>query len=174
MIYRDTVNLVKTVEQAGVDYVTVHGRLKNQRSSEPPNLDAIRLVKSVASVPVVANGDIDSFANIQRTVEVTGVDGLMTARGLQENPALFAGYETTPWGAVERFMAYSMTCPIPFKLVLQHVADMMGKSIPKKEKKDLFASNHHMVQLIDWLDERFVLKRPWEEGWGEGLEYRRR
>jgi tRNA-dihydrouridine synthase 4 len=67
---------VKQVESTGVDYITVHGRLKSQRSSTPPNLDAIALVKESVQCPVVANGDVYSLKDVKKFVTVAKVDGI--------------------------------------------------------------------------------------------------
>ncbi|KZF19777.1 tRNA-dihydrouridine synthase [Xylona heveae TC161] len=155
---RETVDFVKTVQEAGVDYFGCHGRRRSQKSSEPVNLDAIKLVKENTRVPVVANGDAFSMADVSRIAEKTGVDGVMSARGLLANPALFAGYDVTPWSAVERFMNYAVRYPIPFKLVLHHLSEMTVKLIGKKEKQEMLAAED-MLSLIDWLDDRSEMKR---------------
>jgi tRNA-dihydrouridine synthase 4 len=72
---RATVEFVRQVESAGVDFITVHGRLKNQRSNTPPNLEGIALVKSTVQCPVVANGDIYSLNDVKKIVMATNVDG---------------------------------------------------------------------------------------------------
>lgn len=46
--------------------------------------------------------------------------GLMSARGLLANPALFAGHEVCPWEAVELFMNKVVRAPLPLKLVQHH------------------------------------------------------
>jgi tRNA-dihydrouridine synthase 4 len=71
---RKTVNLVQTVERAGVDFVSVHGRTVKQRK-EPPNLESIALVKDCVSIPVVANGGMKTLADVHAVHERTGVDG---------------------------------------------------------------------------------------------------
>ena len=68
---------MRQVESAGVDFITVHGRLKHQRSSTPPNLDAIALVKSTVQCPVVANGDVYLLNDVKKIVAVTKVDGTL-------------------------------------------------------------------------------------------------
>ncbi|KAK0114968.1 hypothetical protein ONS96_013442 [Cadophora gregata f. sp. sojae] len=93
---RQTLDFVRQVEDAGVDFITVHGRMRSTRSSEPVNLDAIRVVKEHAKVPVVANGDVFSLADVERIVRETGVDGVMSARGLLECPGLFASPSSSP------------------------------------------------------------------------------
>jgi len=44
----------------------------------------------------------------QKIQSYTGVDGVMSARGILENPALFSGYNRTPWECVEKFMRLSL------------------------------------------------------------------
>jgi len=75
---RETVEFVRCVESVGVDFISVHGRLKSQRSSTPPNLDAIAIVKSTVQCPVVANGDVYSLKDVKRIVSATNVDGTFT------------------------------------------------------------------------------------------------
>jgi tRNA-dihydrouridine synthase 4 len=94
----------------------------------------------------------------------------MAARGLLTNPALFAGFKKTPWGAVERFIAYNMQQPIPFRLAQHHIIEMMENLIPKKDRSAMYEAAGTMVEMLDYLDERFVIKRPGEEGFGEAVE----
>lgn len=133
---------VRQVESAGVDFISVHGRLKNQRSSTPPNLEAIALVKSTVQCPVVANGDVYSMRDVKKIVAATHVDGIlmseyadvgvMSARGLLENPALYAGHEKTPWGCVERYVNYALTYGTTSHIFQHHVSEMAGSIFTKK------------------------------------------
>ncbi|KAI9730808.1 MAG: hypothetical protein M1834_005526 [Cirrosporium novae-zelandiae] len=149
---RETVDFVRAVEGAGVDYIGVHGRLRSQRSSEPVDLEAIRLVKESVACPVVANGDAFSLKDAERIAGCTGVDGVMSARGLQENPALFAGFEKTPREAVRRFVELAVRFPIPFALVKQHVWDMTIGVLEKAERKEIL-DVVDMLELVDWVEE---------------------
>ncbi|KAJ3203187.1 tRNA-dihydrouridine(20a/20b) synthase [NAD(P)+]-like protein [Entophlyctis luteolus] len=83
---RRTIDFVKMAEHAGVDWITVHGRTRRQRNTEKVNLDGIKTVKEHSHVPIFANGDIFTKEDADATVEYTGVDGVMAARGLLENP----------------------------------------------------------------------------------------
>jgi len=75
---RRTVALCQQVEHAGVSFLTVHGRTKDQKS-EPVDLDAIKLIKESVRVPVIANGDICSLDDVERVHRITGADGLLSS-----------------------------------------------------------------------------------------------
>lgn len=72
---------MRQVESAGVDFISVHGRLKNQRSNTPPNLEGIAMVKSSVQCPVVANGDVFSLKDVKKIVMTTKVDGMSSSNG---------------------------------------------------------------------------------------------
>ena len=123
---RETVDFIKTVEAAGADFITIHGRMRSTPSSQPVDLDAIRLLTEHATVPTLSNGDIFTLADATSHAAQTGVDGVMSARGILQNPALFAKHENCPWEAVEMFLNKVVKAPIPFKLVVHHLSEMVG------------------------------------------------
>ncbi|CAI5785227.1 tRNA-dihydrouridine20a/20b 20b synthase NADP+-like isoform X2 [Podarcis lilfordi] len=90
-----TVDLCQKAEAAGVSWITVHGRNVEERH-QPVHYDAIKIIKQSMSIPVIANGDIKSLKDVKDVHQKTGTDGIMVARGLLANPAMFAGYEETP------------------------------------------------------------------------------
>ena len=151
-----TIRWVRIVEAAGVDYITVHGRTRSQRSSTPPDYEAIRTIQAKATVPIFANGDAYALIDVQRITAQTGVDGVMAARGILENPALFAGYDVPPAECVRKFMGHAVRCPIPFPLVLHHVSEMTGRmeGMGKRERKKLMECRD-LLDLIDWVEEKF-------------------
>lgn len=162
----ETVRFAKMVEEAGADYITVHGRLKTQRSSEPPNLDAIKLIKDSVACPVMANGDAFSMEAVDHIVQHTGVDGVMSARGILRNPALFSGYKSTPWRAVELFWDYVTAYGLPYRLTQHHFSEMLDDELSKKEKKIMNECNT-LLDLINWFDQHFDLRRPNQPGFAE-------
>ena len=98
---RETVEFVQRAQSAGVDFITVHGRTRWQKCTVPVDVEAIRLISESTNVPVIANGGVFSLAEADDLVQKTGVMGVMAARGLLENPALFCGYDVTPWECVQ-------------------------------------------------------------------------
>ena len=84
--FRRTEQLIKNAEHAGVSHVAIHGRTKDQPSSDDVNLNKIKLAASFASIPTVANGDANSLDSSNFIRDFTGCDGIMSARGLINNP----------------------------------------------------------------------------------------
>lgn len=66
----------------------MHGRTRHQASTAPVSLDAISFAVESAKkeVPIVANGDAWSLVDSEEIRRKTGVQGVMSARGLLSNP----------------------------------------------------------------------------------------
>uniref|UniRef100_A0AAV2J4R5 tRNA-dihydrouridine(20a/20b) synthase [NAD(P)+]-like n=1 Tax=Knipowitschia caucasica TaxID=637954 RepID=A0AAV2J4R5_KNICA len=92
---RKTVDLCQKAESAGVSWITVHGRTAQERH-QPVHYDGIKTIKDCVNIPVIANGDIKYLKDVETIHKLTGVDGVMSARGLLANPAMFSGFEDTP------------------------------------------------------------------------------
>ena len=78
-------------EASGADAVTLHGRTRTQYYSGKADWEAIKKLKDKLSIPVIGNGDIFKFEDIQAMIDKTGVDGVMIARGSLGNPFIFSG-----------------------------------------------------------------------------------
>lgn len=168
----ETVRYAKLVEAAGADYLTVHGRRKTQRSSEPANFDAIKLVKSSLSIPVVANGDAFSLDDAERIAAYTGCNGVMAVRGILANPAVFSPkrYTNTPWCAVEIFWDIVTKYGLPFRLTQHHFSEMLEGVLSKRDKKEMNECKN-LIELLAWFDNMFYMRRVGEEGFGEDRDY---
>ena len=86
----NAVEVAKICEQAGAAAVTVHGRTRMQYYKPPVDYDIIRQVREALSIPVIANGDIDSAQKAKAVMEQTGCDFVMVGRASLGNPWLFA------------------------------------------------------------------------------------
>ncbi len=73
-------------EQSGIQMITVHGRTRCQFYSGSANWEFIRQVKSSTKLPVIANGDIVNFENVDRALYLSGADGVMVGRGAYGRP----------------------------------------------------------------------------------------
>ena len=72
--------LAARAEQAGVSMVTVHGRTRCQFYTGEADWSAIARVKEAVSIPVVANGDIQTVAEAAIALERSGADAVMIGR----------------------------------------------------------------------------------------------
>ncbi|MFR9052485.1 MAG: tRNA dihydrouridine synthase DusB [Ruminococcus sp.] len=89
----DSVNAVevaKICESAGAAAITVHGRTRQQYYKPPVDYDIIRAVRESVSVPVIANGDIDSAKRAKEVMDITGCDLVMVGRATLGNPWIFS------------------------------------------------------------------------------------
>lgn len=89
----DSVNAVevaKICESAGAAAITVHGRTRQQYYKSPVDYDIIKAVRESVSVPVIANGDIDSAERAKEVMDITGCDLVMIGRATLGNPWIFS------------------------------------------------------------------------------------
>ena len=80
------VEIAKILEGEGVDLITVHGRTRAQAYSGTADWNFIGLIKQAVGIPVIANGDIVSFASAREALRVSGADGVMIARACFGDP----------------------------------------------------------------------------------------
>lgn len=86
-----TFNLVKDLEKAGAKVITIHGRTKEEKGQKVRecNWEAIKKIKELSNIPIIANGGIESFNDVEKCLEYTKCDGVMSSEALLEYPALF-------------------------------------------------------------------------------------
>ncbi len=83
---RNAPELARIAESSGIRMITVHGRTRCQLYNGTADWRFIRRVKAAVSVPVIANGDILNFDDIDRCLMESGADGVMIGRGAQGRP----------------------------------------------------------------------------------------
>ncbi|KAF7732282.1 tRNA-dihydrouridine(20a/20b) synthase [NAD(P)+]-like protein [Apophysomyces ossiformis] len=153
---KQTYEFVKRAESVGVDFLTVHGRTRYQKSTEPVNFDGIKLVKESVGVPVIANGSIFSLKDVEEMYEKTGVDGVMSARGLLQNPALFAGYESTPWECIEDYVRLALGYGTNTFIFHHHLMFMFEDIMSRAERKT-FNTLSSIPAILDHLETHWGL-----------------
>ena len=85
--------VAKRAEQAGIAAIAIHGRTREDMYTGEARYELIREVKDSISIPVIANGDIDSAQKAQHVYEMTGCDAVMIGRAAQGQPWIFRDIE---------------------------------------------------------------------------------
>jgi len=86
---RNALALARAAESAGIAMLTVHGRTREQGYKGCAEYDTIAAVKAALTIPVVANGDIDTPAKARAVLDYTRADALMIGRAAQGRPWIF-------------------------------------------------------------------------------------
>ncbi len=86
---RNAVSIAQIAENAGIAALTVHGRTRACKFDGRAEHETVKQVKQAVSIPVIANGDIDSPQAAKQVLDVTGADAIMIGRAAQGNPWLF-------------------------------------------------------------------------------------
>ncbi|XP_052195469.1 uncharacterized protein LOC127803351 isoform X2 [Diospyros lotus] len=140
-----TINYARMLEDAGCSLLAVHGRTRDEKDGKKfrANWDAIKAVRNAVRIPVLANGNIRHMDDVQSCLKETGVDGVLSAETLLENPALFAGFGTAEWALgsseinkdgeldqTDLLVEYLKLCekyPVPWRMVRSHVHKLLGE-----------------------------------------------
>jgi len=120
---RNAVRIAAIAEAAGISRLTVHGRSRACAFRGEAEYDTIAAVKERVSIPVYANGDIDSAQKALKVLRHTGADGVMIGRAARGNPWLFR--------QIKRLLATGTESPSPTaaevgRTLLRHLDNLYG------------------------------------------------
>ncbi|MCF6149041.1 MAG: tRNA dihydrouridine synthase DusB [Candidatus Kuenenia sp.] len=86
---RNYLEISRILEENGASLIAVHGRTRSQYFSGSADWDAIAEVKQSVKIPVIANGDVRTVADIERIKKRTNCDGVMIGRAAIGHPWIF-------------------------------------------------------------------------------------
>ncbi|KAJ4891001.1 FMN-linked oxidoreductases superfamily protein [Raphanus sativus] len=176
---QDTLNYAKMLEDAGCSLLAVHGRTRDEKDGKKFRADwgAIKEVRNALRIPVLANGNVRCIEDVEDCIRETGVEGVLSAETLLENPAVFAGFRTAEWaedneegegyvdGGLDQgdlVVEYLKLCekhPVPWRMIRSHVHKMLGDwfKVHPHVREQLNAQNiltfEFLYGLVDQLKE---------------------
>ncbi len=133
---RNGEQIARIAEDCGVAALAVHGRTRADRFLGQAEYDTIARIKAAVSIPVMANGDIDTPEQARQVLAATGADALMIGRAAQGRPWIFR--------EISHFLASAEILPPPSHeevgaILLGHLDDLyafygehMGVRIARK------------------------------------------
>jgi tRNA-dihydrouridine synthase B len=93
---RNALDIARIAEDSGIQALTIHGRTREDKFLGEAEYETIRRVKQSVSIPVIANGDIDSAKKARMVMDFTAADAIMVGRTAQQRPWIF--------GQIERYL----------------------------------------------------------------------
>ncbi|EZQ19161.1 tRNA-dihydrouridine synthase B [Halopseudomonas bauzanensis] len=103
--HRNGVTIARIAEQSGIQALAVHGRTRSELYTGQAEYDTTARIRQAISIPLFANGDIDSPEKARDVLEQTGADAVMIGRAAQRRPWIF--------GEIEHYLCHGESLPEP-------------------------------------------------------------
>lgn len=139
---KNYLEIAKIAEEIGCSHITVHGRTREEMYSGKANWNIIKEIKEAVSIPVIGNGDIYTGKDALDRIELSGVDGIMLARGICGNPWLIQEIrEILKYGEVRT----KITTEDRINMALKHIKIAKEEN---PERKFVFEIRKHLCWYI--------------------------
>lgn len=121
--HRNALTVARIAEAAGIQALALHGRTREDLYRGDAEYDTIAAVKAAVSIPVIANGDIDSPEKARAVLAHTGADAIMIGRAAQGRPWIFR--------EIQHYLDTGTRLPPPEisevrGVLLEHLDDLYG------------------------------------------------
>ena len=132
------VEVARAAEEAGAAGLTVHGRTRSQFYSGRADREMIGRVREAVTIPVCANGDIDSGESALDMLEKTGCDSLAVGRAALGNPWIFGEIRAYLRGEEWRRPTYAQVVAMALRQA-EEMADWKGEARAVLEMRKHFS-----------------------------------
>ncbi|GET62086.1 tRNA-dihydrouridine(16/17) synthase [NAD(P)(+)]-like [Rhizophagus irregularis DAOM 181602=DAOM 197198] len=113
--------------------------------------------REALKIPVISNGNILYFEDIQRCLDATGVDGVMSAEGNLYNPAIFAGINPPVWQMAKEYLEICQTVPTKISYIRGHLFKIYRPALP------YHTDIREQLAKVNTLEEMFALSEELRE-----------
>ncbi len=110
---RNGITIAKIAQDAGIAALAVHGRTRADLYHGEAEYETIRAIRDAISIPLLANGDVDSPRKAKHVLEATGADAVMIGRAAQGRPWIFR--------EVAHYLAHGTLLPEPTPLEVRDI-----------------------------------------------------
>lgn len=156
-----TIDFCRKLETLNPTFITIHGRTPYEKTTSnfPVDVKALAEIKKSLSLPIIFNGDVTSIDEAEKFYEETKCDGMMAARALLTNPALFDNHQVTPLSCVQDWINihHRQGDKMTYQNFHHHLVFMM-EHLLKKHEKNQFHEFTRRQQCLDFLKERFAIE----------------
>jgi len=120
---RNALRIARLAEDCGIAALALHGRTRSDMYLGEAEYDTIRAVKQSVTIPLIANGDIDTPQKARQVLDYTGADAVMIGRAAQGRPWIFR--------EMLHFLEHG-ECLLPprvdeiHQMMLEHLDDLYG------------------------------------------------
>jgi tRNA-dihydrouridine synthase B len=118
---RNAARIATLAQACGVAAVAIHGRTRSDLFRGNAEYDTIRQVRAHITMPLIANGDIDSPQRARAVLDFTGAEGVMIGRAAQGAPWIFR--DVNAYVATNQFTAPLLRAE-KTQIILQHLESL--------------------------------------------------
>eukprot|EP01080_Neovahlkampfia_damariscottae_P011664 gene11664-4901_t len=129
---KETIELVQMIEKTGVAAIGVHARYIPDRPRDPARLERLAAISESISIPVIANGDVFNFSDIQEVQKITKCPSVMIARGALWNCSIFQKEKEDDYMVAQKYLMHCLNYNEVFsytKYTLQKMYEKNPKDI---------------------------------------------
>ncbi len=91
--HKNALTIARIAQDSGIAALTIHGRTRACKFAGHAEYDTIKQVKNAVSLPIIANGDIDSPEKAAEVLAYTHADAVMIGRAAQGKPWIFKQFQ---------------------------------------------------------------------------------
>lgn len=169
----DTIRLCQQLVEAGAALIAIHGRYRVNLVNRtgpgardgPAHLDQIKAIREVIPrhIPIIANGNIKTWQDVQDNLQFTACNGVMSAEGLLDNPAIFNHGITIPAiQLAKEYLQYVESYPVKLKTLIFHIRRICKDELTRFQLMEECLNNitnlQEMIILINKLED--YIKNP--------------